>query len=62
MISTKKMKNRRAKPPEGFDSIALFNEEEKDSGLFKHDYILYDNGQVLPKNVVQFEFDSNKEY
>ena len=43
MVSTLKKKQKSLKPPEGFDSIALFNEEEKDSGLFKHDYILYDN-------------------
>jgi len=29
------------RPPNGFDSIALYNEDEQDFGLFKHDYILY---------------------
>jgi len=61
MLSTQNKSHRSFKPPEGFDSIALYNEEEKDSGLFKHDYILFDNEQVLPCNIVHFEFDKTKE-
>ena len=61
MVSTKVKDHKSFKPPQGFDSIALYNEEEKDSGLFKHDYILYDNSQVLPSNIVHFIFDDHKE-
>jgi len=31
------------KPPKGFDSIAFYNPNEKESGLFKHDYMLFNN-------------------
>lgn len=32
---------------QGFDSIYLFNEDEDPmTGIFKHDYILFDNGKV----------------
>ncbi|CAK72944.1 unnamed protein product (macronuclear) [Paramecium tetraurelia] len=47
---------------QGFDSIYLYNEDEDSmTGTFKHDYVLFDNGRVLPCYVVQFEFDQKKE-
>lgn len=47
---------------QGFDSIYLFNEDEDPmTGIFKHDYILFDNAKVQPCYVVHFEFDQKKE-
>ena len=43
---------------QGFDSVYLYNEDEDPmSGVFKHDYVMFESGRVLPCYVVHFEFD-----
>lgn len=50
------------KLPYGFDSIYLYNEDSGDAdSAFRHDYILFDNSQVLPSYIVHFELDPKKE-
>ncbi|KAM3142405.1 hypothetical protein pb186bvf_005562 [Paramecium bursaria] len=47
---------------QGFESIYLFNEDEDPmTGVFKHDYVLFENSRVLPCYIVNFEFDQKKE-
>jgi hypothetical protein len=31
------------------------------TGIFKHDYILFDNNRVLPCYIIHYEFDQRKE-
>lgn len=45
--------------PEGFESIYLYNEEENIK-LYKHQYVVYKNYQVLPMYLVDFTIDSHK--
>ena len=46
--------------PEGFESIYLYNEEENIK-LYKHQYVLYKNYQVIPMYLVDFTIDAHKE-
>lgn len=48
------------KLPYGFDSIYFYNEDEESSqgqGIFRHNYMIFDNSQVLPMYIVHFSFD-----
>lgn len=50
------------KLPFGFDSIYLYNEDEDPmTGIFKHDYVLFENARVLPCYIIHYDFDSRKE-
>lgn len=45
---------------EGFESIYLYNEEENPQ-VFKHDYVVFKNHQVLPVYLIDFNVDTSKE-
>eukprot|EP00825_Cyclidium_porcatum_P032309 TRINITY_DN3461_c0_g2_i2.p1 TRINITY_DN3461_c0_g2~~TRINITY_DN3461_c0_g2_i2.p1 ORF type:complete len:495 (-),score=76.17 TRINITY_DN3461_c0_g2_i2:559-2013(-) len=50
------------KLPFGFDSIYYYVEDEdQSSNLFRHDYVIFDNAQVLPIFIIHFTFDQAKE-
>jgi hypothetical protein len=46
--------------PEGFESIYLYNEEELVK-LYRHQYVLFKNYQILPMYLIDFTIDTNKE-
>jgi hypothetical protein len=53
--------------PDGFDSLLLSTsegEEERSTGTYRHEYVLFESFQCLPLYLVQFEtsrHSSNKE-
>jgi len=49
------------KLPQGFDSVYILYEDEDEPQVYKNDYIIYENSQVLPMYVIHFEFDPKKE-
>lgn len=46
--------------PEGFESVYLYNEEENPQ-VFKHQYVVFKNYQVLPIYVIDYVVDTYKE-
>ena len=45
------------KLPTGFDSIYFYNEEDEESqavNVFRHDYMIFENHNVLPMFIVHF--------
>lgn len=46
--------------PEGFESVYLYNEEENPQ-VFKHQYVVFKNYQVLPIFVIDYVVDTYKE-
>lgn len=61
MYPTSKAKKLPLKPPKGFHSIALFDDEGKNKNVFKHVYKLFHKDQVLVCRVIEFEFDEARE-
>lgn len=56
------MVKEKKKLPFGFDSVYLIHDEEDtDEKVFKHDYVIFENQQVLPIYIIHFEFDNAKE-
>lgn len=43
--------------PEGFESIYLYNEDENPQ-VFKHQYVVFKNYQVLPIYVIDYVVDT----
>ena len=45
-----------------FDSVYVkIEDEDKYDSVYRYDYIVYENGQVHPEYLVEFEFDESKE-
>lgn len=57
------MFNSKSSLPPGFESIYLYVDEEglEETQVYRHDFIIFDNTQVLPVYLVQYEFDPKKE-
>ena len=51
----------KTKLPQGFDSVYILYEDEEEPQVYKNDYVIFENAQVLPMYVIHFEFDPKKE-